>query len=444
LAVSKVGYKTNTLTWSAVSGATGYRLYQKAGSPTGSYTQVADIPGTTTKISGLTQNNDYNYKIEAYNGTGASPLSSVVSTRTKIITSNRSLGDSYTNSVGDPGDGYIEKWVAGYSFTNVNLAESARGFFRAAKAANGLAANATFVSIMAALNDMRRSGVNALTIAKLKACLRSILAKHWRSVALPVSNSAFFNRVGFANTYFAGFDGEFASSLTGLGVFTQSATDYITHNFSGDNLVIGYFGTSGDASNDFAPFDVYIDNAAGYTYTDDTNPVTARTPWLTVTPNGQADGITDDSAPNPGGSGTHANARVPAAVVIRDIPYANSVLKIQSRSNGTQFCVVDWAGTQVAPTVAKPVHIFQVPLLPPDGYAIVPNLGSNAAMNAASTALQEVIAEFVAAGYPAYYVPLTIHNSKILAGDYSNFDPAEDIHPISYQDIYDDLVNFLD
>lgn len=444
LSASKIGYKTNTISWDAVAGATGYRLYQRAGAPVGTYTQVADVVGTSTKVTGLTQGNDYNYKVEAYDSAGASPQSGVFSVRTKIIGTNRSFGDSYTNSVGDIGDGYIEKWVAEYAFTNVNLAESARGFFRAAKAANGLSPNATDISIMAGLNDIRRAGNNLLTIAKLKACLRSILCKHWRATALPPSNSAFFSRSGFPNTYFSGYDGEFASSISGLGVFTSAPADWLSTNIAGSTVVVGYFGTSGDAQNNFAPFDIYIDNAVGYVYTDDTNPATARTPWLTVTPNGQADGITDGSDPNPTQSGTHANARVPAAAIITDIPFANSVVKIQSRATGSNFCVIDWVGTLVPPTIAKEARVFQLPYLPPAGYAISPNLGTNAAMDAASAALQDVLSEFLAEGYPARYIPLVTHNGKILAADYSAFAGGDNIHPTNYQDMLNDIVTFLD
>lgn len=438
LTISRVGYKTMTLTWDAAINAEGYRILMKSGSPTGSYTQVAEVAGNMTHITGLTQNTAYNLKVVSYNTSGASAESSVVSDTTGVFTANKSLGDSYTNSVNAPGDGYIEKLVASYGITNTNLAESARGAFRAAKAANTLGANATHLSGMFGLNDERRNGAATGTVNKITNCLKSILAKHWRASAVAASDAS-VTRSGVWNPYVAGYDGEFASTLGGLPYFTQLSSAYMTWAFSGSTLTIGYLATVAS----FAVFDVYIEDASGYVYTDDTNPGTARPPWLTVTPNGGTDGVTDDSAPNPTESGTHTNARVPASVIITDIPYANSIVKIQSRCTGSDFCLIDWLGTLVSPSVAKPYWGFQIPYITPTGYGIVPNLGSNAAADTCSNAAKAVLTTLKNAGYPANYVPLRRHNGKILAANYSNMD-ADEIHPDNFTDIYLDLVDAIE
>ncbi len=64
----KAGHTSATkvkVSWSAVKGATGYRVY-RATSKTGSYTKLADTTGTSYTNTGLTKSKTYYYKVRAW------------------------------------------------------------------------------------------------------------------------------------------------------------------------------------------------------------------------------------------------------------------------------------------------------------------------------------------------------------------------------------------
>ncbi|MCM1392938.1 MAG: fibronectin type III domain-containing protein [Ruminococcus sp.] len=62
-----------TLKWSAVSGATGYRV-SKYNPSTDKYEKVADVNATTYKVTGLKASTSYNFKVRAYTNTNNSTL----------------------------------------------------------------------------------------------------------------------------------------------------------------------------------------------------------------------------------------------------------------------------------------------------------------------------------------------------------------------------------
>jgi fibronectin type 3 domain-containing protein len=66
-----------SLSWSSVTGATGYRVYRSS-SETGTYTQVGTTSLTSYTDKSLNANTLYYYKVSAYNSNGESPRSSSV------------------------------------------------------------------------------------------------------------------------------------------------------------------------------------------------------------------------------------------------------------------------------------------------------------------------------------------------------------------------------
>ena len=71
LAAQALSASSIRLSWNAVTGATGYRVYRSATSA-GTYTQVGTAQGTGFTDTGLSPNTTYYYKVAAYNTAGES------------------------------------------------------------------------------------------------------------------------------------------------------------------------------------------------------------------------------------------------------------------------------------------------------------------------------------------------------------------------------------
>jgi len=73
LKVVSGGSRTTKLTWSAVSGASGYEVWRKMWS-TGTYTMVSRLSATSLTNSGLTINKTYYYKVRSYRLVGTTKV----------------------------------------------------------------------------------------------------------------------------------------------------------------------------------------------------------------------------------------------------------------------------------------------------------------------------------------------------------------------------------
>ena len=74
-----------TLTWSAVSGATSYKVY-RATSQNGTYSLLGTVTATSYTNTGAKEGTTYYYKVKAVNGAGESAYSNVVSGQVKTVT----------------------------------------------------------------------------------------------------------------------------------------------------------------------------------------------------------------------------------------------------------------------------------------------------------------------------------------------------------------------
>ncbi|MER5932901.1 glycoside hydrolase family 18 protein [Streptomyces sp. NPDC002054] len=81
LAVSGQSASTLTLSWNAVSGATGYHVYRDG-------SRVATVTGATTQLTGLAPSTTYSLQVSAYNQAGEGPKSAPVSGTTAPDTGN--------------------------------------------------------------------------------------------------------------------------------------------------------------------------------------------------------------------------------------------------------------------------------------------------------------------------------------------------------------------
>ncbi|BBI36704.1 InlB B-repeat-containing protein [Cohnella abietis] len=70
-------FDSTTLSWDAVTGATGYYLYENGGN-----TAIANVTGTTHTVSGLTPNTSYTFTVSAFNAAGESAKSGMTPVHT--------------------------------------------------------------------------------------------------------------------------------------------------------------------------------------------------------------------------------------------------------------------------------------------------------------------------------------------------------------------------
>jgi hypothetical protein len=104
LSVSSTSYNTNTLSWPAIEGASGYEIYYSAGTST-YYTLLKSLTTTSFVHTPLAFNTKYNYKVRAYKLVGTvkvygaySPLISMVTKVSAPTVLSSSTPDSITLS----------------------------------------------------------------------------------------------------------------------------------------------------------------------------------------------------------------------------------------------------------------------------------------------------------------------------------------------------------
>jgi len=77
LTVSSAGYTSDKITWTAVTGATGYTIYRSK-SPTSGFTGIATATSASYTNTGLTTGTKYYYQIKAYTTVGTTKVYSVI------------------------------------------------------------------------------------------------------------------------------------------------------------------------------------------------------------------------------------------------------------------------------------------------------------------------------------------------------------------------------
>lgn len=107
-----------TLTWTAATSAGGYRVERRTES--GSFAQIIDLPGGTLNFtdSGLAPNSGYEYRVYAYNASGAGPLSNTARATTTAPESVVSI----TTSTGTGADAMIKGGDTEANFGTANTA----------------------------------------------------------------------------------------------------------------------------------------------------------------------------------------------------------------------------------------------------------------------------------------------------------------------------------
>ena len=221
-----------SISWSAVAGATHYKLYRSATSE-GSFTQIGGEIAATDYVdgNGLVANTSYDYQLESCNGNGCSSRSSAVSattapetpeTPTIVTQSESAISISWSAVAGATHYKLYRSETSGGSFDQIGGDITGTDYVDD----NGLAANISYDYQLESCNDngcsSRSSAVSATTAPERPSAL-TVAAQSEGAVSIS------WSAVAGATHY------KLYRSETSEGSFTQiggeiAATDYVDDN----------------------------------------------------------------------------------------------------------------------------------------------------------------------------------------------------------------------
>ncbi|WP_442759359.1 chitinase [Streptomyces pseudogriseolus] len=199
LTVSGTTATSATLTWNAVSGATGYTVYRDG-------TRVTAVTGTSATVTGLAANTSYSFQVAATNAAGESAKSAAVSVRTREDGGNEG-GDLPRHAV----TGYWQNFNNGAAVQKVSDVPNQYDIIAVAFAdATGTPGAVTFNLDSAGLGGYTVDQFKADVRAKQAAGKKVIISVGGERGTVSVNDSA--SATNFANSVYAvmqeyGFDG---------------------------------------------------------------------------------------------------------------------------------------------------------------------------------------------------------------------------------------------
>ncbi|MGA5546455.1 chitinase [Streptomyces pseudogriseolus] len=199
LTVSGTTATSATLTWNAVSGATGYTVYRDG-------TRVTAVTGTSATVTGLAANTSYSFQVAAANAAGESAKSAAVSVRTREDGGNEG-GDLPRHAV----TGYWQNFNNGAAVQKISDVPNQYDIIAVAFAdATGTPGAVTFNLDSAGLGGYTVDQFKADVRAKQAAGKKVIISVGGERGTVTVNDSA--SATNFANSVYAvmqefGFDG---------------------------------------------------------------------------------------------------------------------------------------------------------------------------------------------------------------------------------------------
>ena len=314
------------------------------------------------------------------------------------------FGDSFTAAVGasDLSAGYINilKNKTGLLLSNYGV--GGKGAFYGIKTANlnlPFVGNTSLVTWMVGFNDLQRVGaVNAKTQAKLKGAVTSLIASAFLKSGKAATDISVIATGTWSSFDVAPYGGK-SVKLGGYGASTTSDGAYLTYNFTGNNIVIGTFGSDNSSGNELGAFDIYIDDVLVETYD----------------PANKADGVTDIDG--------NTNKRTPDAVVVTGLTNGAHILKVQSKS--ALLTVIDYVGVMGTPTEVCPILIGTTPRVNNAYYTANPTM-SEAVFAQGDAAIDEALVLFE--GYIIGRVDVNSYYNLLTGVNADNIHPNDTGH----------------
>jgi hypothetical protein len=238
--------------------------------------------------------------------------------------------------------------------------------------------NANPTTIMIGFNDMRVGGSVTKNFEKIKGGHLAMIANHFLRTAVP-ANSGSVTTGGTWTTLTAGTYNDKASiSLSGLARTSSVSGSTLTYTSTGENLVIGTWGTDGTAD---GAFSVSVDG----------------TVLATFDPDNKAKSVSIDA-----GTPTRSNN----AVVLFGLGGSTHTVVITTLSSTPTN--IDYIGTLQAPNYSATMLVGGLVKMDATGYAqalsAYGNTVGDADWDLADTYIKQAVAVFQSQGYPVVFV----------------------------------------
>jgi fibronectin type 3 domain-containing protein len=246
------------VSWSSVTGATGYKVYRSSSS-SGTYSKVGDATTTSYTDTGLTANTTYYYKVSATNSAGESAQSSAVSAKTSASISIPATPTSVSASA-ESSSSITVSWSSVTGATGYKVYRSASSSGTYSSVGNvtypsytdtGLTANTTYYYKVSAYNSAGESAQSSAVSAKTPEAIITKPTRPSNVSASPESSSsikvswspvtgATSYKVYCRSDYFFGFEwvgGTTTTSFTHTGLTEYSIYQYevIACNSAGES-----------------------------------------------------------------------------------------------------------------------------------------------------------------------------------------------------------------
>jgi hypothetical protein len=311
------------------------------------------------------------------------------------------FGDSYINGAGATFPTYNSMFpiignVLKFKATS-NWSKSGSGMLLSAARSfifSRVTDNDTAQFLWSGYNDLRRTGASVKGIGQLTNGLRSFITNQFLTTAVAASDAGITYGTGWTEDWISNNYGGKASTMSvGFGAQTNTASTTATWTFTGNNVVVGTFGSDGTTVLD--SFYVYIDNIlmGGYNF------------------NNTYGGVADLS-PAP-----IDNKIGPACVVLQNLSNASHTLKI-TKGMGAGKLIIDYLGTMRNPAKCYPVIVAEIPYFTQFEYDYsLSNWGvvvNDSIVNDFNLRIRNVVREFN--GYPVTTSPT--NNYMVRATDY--------------------------